>query len=263
MHYYQFNIADYRKDTVHLSPIEHYIYRSLIDTYYLDEKPICENKASILRKLSLDTVHEQSLTNVLDDFFNLGDCGYEHKRIDEEMDKYQSKAEHSRANGKLGGRPKKPRKTQPVILGNPEEPSNNPAATQTKANHKPLTSNQEPRTINQKEEKHKARVRCIKKQQPRAPSIPYQKIVDLYHELLPELTRCEKLTETRKRYIKSIWLDDMGDLEYWRNFFVFVSKSDFLMGKTNQLGRRPFKANLEWITKPANYLKIYEDQYHG
>ena len=150
MHYYQFNIADYRKDTVHLSPIEHYIYRSLIDTYYLDEKPICENKASILRKLSLDTVHEQSLTNVLDDFFNLGDCGYEHKRIDEEMDKYQSKAEHSRANGKLGGRPKKPRKTQPVILGNPEEPSNNPAATQTKANQEPITNNHKPITKNQK-----------------------------------------------------------------------------------------------------------------
>ncbi|MER2164727.1 MAG: DUF1376 domain-containing protein, partial [Psychrobacter alimentarius] len=35
MHYYSFNIADYKKDTAHLKPMEHYIYRSLIDLYYL------------------------------------------------------------------------------------------------------------------------------------------------------------------------------------------------------------------------------------
>lgn len=40
MHYYQFNIADYRKDTVHLTRIEHSIYRDLIDWYYLEETPI-------------------------------------------------------------------------------------------------------------------------------------------------------------------------------------------------------------------------------
>ena len=38
MHYYKFNIADYRKDTGHLSTIEHGIYRQLIDWYYLDEQ---------------------------------------------------------------------------------------------------------------------------------------------------------------------------------------------------------------------------------
>jgi len=40
LHYYTFNIGDYRRDTGHLSLLEHGIYRQLIDSYYLSEKPI-------------------------------------------------------------------------------------------------------------------------------------------------------------------------------------------------------------------------------
>ena len=92
---------------------------------------------------------------------------------------------------------------------------------------------------------------------------PYQKIIDLYHEVLPELPRVEKLTPTRKSYIRNLWNDDLNDLEYWKNFFTHIRKSDFLMGKTEPVnGRRPFRANFEWMIKPANYVKIYEDNYH-
>jgi uncharacterized phage protein (TIGR02220 family) len=140
MHYYQHNIADYRKDTAHLTLLEHGIYRQLMDTYYLDEKPI--ETQSVIRRLSIKTEEEaKALNNVLNDFFTLSECGNFHskKRCDEEIIKYQAKAESARVNGQKGGRPKKPRKTQPVILANPN-------ITQTKANHKPLTINQEPLT---------------------------------------------------------------------------------------------------------------------
>ena len=40
MHYYSHNIADYRKDTLGLTLIEHGAYRQLLDQYYLDEKPL-------------------------------------------------------------------------------------------------------------------------------------------------------------------------------------------------------------------------------
>ena len=65
MHYYQFNIADYRKDTIHLTPIEHYIYRTLIDWYYLDEQPIPKETQSVIRRLGLVTENEQLVINVL------------------------------------------------------------------------------------------------------------------------------------------------------------------------------------------------------
>jgi uncharacterized protein YdaU (DUF1376 family) len=95
MHYYQFNIADYRKDTAHLNPIEHYIYRTLIDWYYLDEAPIPKETQTVIRRLRLGTEQEPNLNNVLTDFFDLTDSGWAHKRIDQEIfEYYEAKKNH-------------------------------------------------------------------------------------------------------------------------------------------------------------------------
>ncbi|SDY38067.1 DUF1376 domain-containing protein [Nitrosomonas sp. Nm58] len=134
MHYYQFNIADYRKDTSHLSPIEHYIYRTLIDWYYLDESPIPKETQMVLRRLCLGTEHEPNLKNVLSDFFINTEFGWRHKRIEQEIIEYAAKCEKNANNGKKGGRPKK---TQSVNCANPNESELNP-------NQKPITNNQEP-----------------------------------------------------------------------------------------------------------------------
>ena len=135
MHYYKFNIADYRKDTGHLSTIEHGIYRQLIDWYYLDEQPIPEETQVVIRRLRLGSDEVNFLRNVLDDFFVLGKTGYTHKRIEVEIKDYQEQAEKNKNNGKLGGRPKK---TQVVMSGLPDESQNNP-------NHEPLTINHKPK----------------------------------------------------------------------------------------------------------------------
>lgn len=92
---------------------------------------------------------------------------------------------------------------------------------------------------------------------------PYQKIVDLYHETLPELPKVAKLTKTRKGYIQQRWKEDMPELKNWGNFFDYVKQSDFLTGKTNGSGDRPpFRADLEWLIKPSNFVKIAEGKYH-
>jgi uncharacterized protein YdaU (DUF1376 family) len=134
MHYYKFNIADYRKDTGHLSTIEHGIYRQLIDWYYLDEQPIPEETQMVIRRLRLGSDEVMFLQNVLSDFFVLGKKGYEHKRIEVEIQDYQEQVEKNKNNGKLGGRPKK---TQSVIFGLPDESQNNPNQEPLTINHKP------------------------------------------------------------------------------------------------------------------------------
>jgi uncharacterized protein YdaU (DUF1376 family) len=135
MHYYKFNIADYRKDTGHLSTIEHGIYRQLIDWYYLDEQPIPEETQVVIRRLRLGSNDVNFLKNVLSDFFVLGKTGYKHKRIEVEIKDYQEQAEKNKNNGKLGGRPKK---TQSVISGLPDESQNNPNQEPLTTNHKPI-----------------------------------------------------------------------------------------------------------------------------
>jgi uncharacterized protein YdaU (DUF1376 family) len=141
MHYYKFNIADYRKDTTHLTPIEHYIYRSLIDWYYLDEQPIPKETQSVIRRLSLGSDSVNLVINVLSDFFELTDNGYIHKRIDIEIEEYHGMLKSNKANGSKGGRPPKqvtePVKTESVNFANPKEPTRNP-------NQEPLTINNKP-----------------------------------------------------------------------------------------------------------------------
>lgn len=93
--------------------------------------------------------------------------------------------------------------------------------------------------------------------------IPYSAIVQMYHSQLSELPAVAKLTETRKRYIKNLYLDDLPTKKDWEDFFEYVKQSDFLMGRSQQFGdRKPFIASLEWITKPANFVKILESNYH-
>ena len=139
MNYYKHHIGDYRRDTSHLSLLEHGIYRQLLDQYYLDEKPLPAETESVIRRLSARTDEEKkAVETVLKEFFVLQN-GWHHKRCEMELNDYRAFAEQARKNGTLGGRP---RKTETVL-------ENNRTLTETKpnrkltTNHKPITTNQE------------------------------------------------------------------------------------------------------------------------
>jgi len=141
MHYYQHNIGDYRRDTAHLTLLEHGVYRQLMDQYYLNEKPLPLDLDKLYRLMSVHTEEEKNaIKNVLEDFFMEVKDGYTHKRIQDTIQEYHLKSEVYRTNGKKGGRPKK---NQTVILNNQNE-------TKPKGNQEPLTINQEPLTKNHK-----------------------------------------------------------------------------------------------------------------
>jgi uncharacterized protein YdaU (DUF1376 family) len=137
MNFYKHHIGDYRRDTSHLTLLEHGAYRQLLDTYYLHEERIPLETDLVFRRLSARTEEEkQAVLTVLSEFFTRTDSGWMHTRCDAELEEYHAKVDIARLNGQLGGRPKK---TDPVISGNPEE-------TGSKANHKPRTINQEKKT---------------------------------------------------------------------------------------------------------------------
>lgn len=100
---------------------------------------------------------------------------------------------------------------------------------------------------------------------PKPDRVPYQKIIDLYHEVLPMCPEVKILTHTRKTQLAARWKSgEIPDLDTWKDYFIFVSKSDFLTGKADPPpGRRRFVADLEWLTKEANFVKIYERKYHA
>lgn len=138
MHYYQFNIADYRKDTMHLSRLEHSIYRDLIDWCYLDESCIPLDTTVVMRKLRLcSTDDERALKNVLTDFFERTEDGYVQGRIQREIAEYHRTIENASKAGKASAEARKTKKN--------ERPFNDRSTTvQPTNNQEPITNNQEP-----------------------------------------------------------------------------------------------------------------------
>ena len=88
MNYYQHHIGDYRRDTAHLTLLEHGVYRQLLDMYYLSETAIPEDTESVMRRLCARTEEERAaVKSVLNEFFSPG-CGYSHTRCVREISAY-------------------------------------------------------------------------------------------------------------------------------------------------------------------------------
>lgn len=98
---------------------------------------------------------------------------------------------------------------------------------------------------------------------PKEDRCPYAEIVNAYHTLLPTLSEIQRLNEKRKRQIRVMWKNNLKTLTEWENYFKFVGKSDFLMGRVQRRDRAPFKCSIDFLTNENNFLKICEDMYHG
>ena len=77
---YQFHIVHYHMNTADLKPIEHYIYRELIDWYLFDEQPIPKDIYKMLKRLCLGIEDIQSLINVLTKFFDFDGSVWTHRK---------------------------------------------------------------------------------------------------------------------------------------------------------------------------------------
>lgn len=107
---------------------------------------------------------------------------------------------------------------------------------------------------------------------------PHDRIIDIYHQILPTAPRVIQWNETRKALLKSRWLEmaktksetigagyetTSDGMAWWTDFFRYVSKSNFLTGKASAAnGATPFVASLEWLLRPSNFTKVLEGNYH-
>ena len=89
---------------------------------------------------------------------------------------------------------------------------------------------------------------------------PHKEIIALYHEHLPMMTRVVSWTKARASLLKSRWRDNpkYQTLDFWERMFKYVAKSDFLTGKDGK-----WQADLEWMLKEANFVKILEGKYEN
>jgi|GEM_PF-2987034 len=87
------------------------------------------------------------------------------------------------------------------------------------------------------------------------PKIEFQKIIQLFNSMCPNLPSVQKLTPQRtaalKNRIQEVGLSGLGDV------FQKVSSSSFLNGEND----KGWQADFDWILKPANFQKIIEGKY--
>jgi len=112
--------------------------------------------------------------------------------------------------------------------------------------------NNDPITTNKKEKKEKNNIYSQNQ-------VPYQAIVDLFNKILPELPSVKVVTDKRKKHLKARWnfSNKTPSLEWWREFFVYIRESDFLMGRNTD-----FRAFFDWIINSSNFVKIIEGNFH-
>ena len=136
LYYYQHHIGDYRRDTGHLTLLEHGIYRQLLDLYYITEKPF---DASAMRLICVRTTdEEEAYKRVLNDFFVLKNGKYHHKRCQIEIEGFQSKSNKAKDSAKIRWNKNKDLQDAIALPTHSDSDANGMLTM----NHKPLTINQ-------------------------------------------------------------------------------------------------------------------------
>ncbi|MEO8964508.1 MAG: hypothetical protein ABI370_07545 [Gammaproteobacteria bacterium] len=98
------------------------------------------------------------------------------------------------------------------------------------------------------------------------PTCPHQEIINLYHTALPMCPPVRAWNKTRQGLLRQRWNENLKHqtLEWWKNYFEYVKQSEFLTGRsTGRTDKPPFVANLEWLVRPSNFVKVIEGNYHG
>ena len=247
MHYYKRNLGDYAKKAGRLSMLQHGSYTLLLDSCY-DREQFPTLEQAIEWTWASSTEEVEAVKFVLSKFFMLTDDGtYVQDRILQELLEYQAKADTNKRIAIERETKRKEKSTNRAPVVNEPPP------------------NQEPRTTNQ-EPILKALV--ISQANDLLPGIakpdcPHQEIIAIYHQVLPQCPQIRDWTPARATQLRARWNEDgkRQNLEYWKKFFEYVASCDFLVGKSDS--KKPFFADLEWITKSTNFVKIREGKYEN
>lgn len=137
MHYYQFNIGDYKSHTDHLDLLEDLAFRRMMDWCYLHEEPLPLDINEIAKKILMRT-HTESIAYVLEEFFIKTDSGYINSRIKKEVDAFKAKSDKARKSAEARWN-----KKQPQSEGNA-----NALQPQSEGNAKQETLNTKQETLN-------------------------------------------------------------------------------------------------------------------
>ena len=92
MNYVQWHIGDWLSGTSLLSATERGVYIDLLMRYYREERPLMQSECKRIAR-AYDVHEQEALTYVLENFFELENGSYRHKRCEEEIASMRVKSE--------------------------------------------------------------------------------------------------------------------------------------------------------------------------
>jgi uncharacterized protein YdaU (DUF1376 family) len=274
VNYYKRHIGDYAAATRHLSLLEHGVYCLMLDVYYTTEKPLPADERALFRLVGARSEEERdAVKTILAEFFLTEPDGFHQTRCDEEIAEKQEKSAKNALIGKLGGRPKEI--TESVI---PEKPNgltgvlDKSETVSGKSNsrnpsHKPITNSHSLSSPDGE----------LAPGTPSAiPDCPHLELLDLFGTHCPELPQPKpelwdgkNATNMRARW-KWLFAAKRKDgsryatnreeaLDWFGRFFAYVSRSDFLSGRSGKWSA----CNLGWLLKAENFAKVVQGHYEN
>ena len=246
MHYYQFNIGDYKSHTSHLTELEDLAYRRMLDWSYLHEKPLPKDIKEISRVIRMRT-HSDCIAVVLRDFWQEVEDGYVNDRVIRELGKIGEKSDKARASARARW-------------------DANAMRTQCEGN---ATHNT--RHITQDTTNKGANAPATTT----LPPCPQEELIRLYAKHLPHLTQPRIWDGARAASLRQRWqqcaMPSAGNfgggyqtkedgLKFWDSFFEYIAKQTTLAKGFESQGR-VWKPDLEWICKANNFAKIVDERY--
>lgn len=240
MAFYPFDVARYRKDTSHLSHIEHSIYRSLMDTYYEQLSPLECDDDKLMRRHSVRTEEEVAAYNaVIQEFFYVDGEFYRHSVCDEVIAQILEKSGKAKASAEKRWNKRKA----------------NVMRTHSESNADGV--------LDKGKEKGKEQLHTSK---PSVSPCPVSQIIDLYKSIAIRLPIPRVIPDTTKADISARWRQDerFRTIEFWTEFFTYCENNQFLSGQVDgRDGKKPFRADLQWVVKASNFAKIINGNYHN
>lgn len=239
MLFYPFNIREYRKDTMHLSVLEHGIYRLLLDTYYLEDGALKADECALMRRHCVRTPEEkEAFRAVIDEFFYLQNGAYHHGKCDEVIAEVMEKSAKAKTSAE-----KRWQKHNANAMRTHSEGNANGMLYKEKEKEKEIQSTAKSKIS----------------------PCPVEQIIQLYENRCSRLPRLRVIPDKTRNAISARWRQDIKfqSMEFWQGFFDYCNDNRFLSGQAEPRagGQKPFRADLNWIVKPESFANIINEKY--
>lgn len=264
--------GDYRRDTQHLSMLEHGAYYLLLMHCWDQKGPVPLDERRIFAICNARSNEEMgAVRNILGEYFVRMDDGWYNRRMQIEIERAEALSGKRANAGRMGYEAKaKVLKRKDVqafaeqVLSNSSASASTPTPTLTPTLTLTPTENL---TLlpspagDSADDDHGSGI----------PACPHAKLVAIYHELLPMLPKIRVGNSNRDAALRARWRQIFSEghvetaaegVQFFRDYFARVASSKFLTGQAQpKPGSKPFRADLLWLVTASNFAKVIERGY--